>query len=116
MISTVAQVSDRARELPDASARGRVLLTGYFAGLGVVMAVWGTRIPAVQESAGLNTAGLAAVLFGVAHGVLDVGLNAAAVRCQDAYGRPIMSGLHRIPHRYRNPPPPRHHLTEEDSQ
>ncbi|MBB5912771.1 hypothetical protein BJY24_001638 [Nocardia transvalensis] len=126
------------------------MLTGYFAGLGVVMAVWGTRIPAVQESAGLDTAGLAAVLlaaaigmvgglqvggrfaeparlpylltggglglaaslavvgacripialaaaallFGAAHGVLDVGLNAAAVRCQDAYGRPIMSGLH----------------------
>ncbi|MEV0030446.1 MFS transporter [Nocardia sp. NPDC050793] len=126
------------------------MLTGYFAGLGVVMAVWGTRIPAVQASAGLDTAGLAAVLlaaavgmvaglqvggrlaeparlsqlltggaiglgislalvgtcrnplalagaallFGAAHGVLDVAVNAAAVRCQDAYGRPIMSGLH----------------------
>ncbi|WP_328388541.1 MFS transporter [Nocardia sp. NBC_00416] len=114
------------------------------------MAVWGTRIPAVQETAGLGTAGLAAVLlaaavgmvaglrvggrlaeparlpqlltgggfclavslalvgtcrsalllataallFGAAHGVLDVGANVAAVRCQQAYGRPIMSGLH----------------------
>ncbi|MEV0339666.1 MFS transporter [Nocardia sp. NPDC050713] len=126
------------------------MLTGYFAGLGVVMAVWGTRIPAIQESAGLDTAGLAAVLFaaavgmvaglqiggrlaeparlpqlltsgalglavslavlgtcrtpitlaaatllfGAAHGVLDVAVNGAAVRCQQAYGRPIMSGLH----------------------
>ncbi|WP_255284307.1 MFS transporter [Nocardia amikacinitolerans] len=114
------------------------------------MAVWGTRIPAIQESAGLDTAGLAAVLlaaavgmvaglqlggrlaeparlpqlltcgalglavslallgvcrtpitlaaaallFGAAHGVLDVAANGAAVRCQQAYGRPIMSGLH----------------------
>lgn len=150
MTITIAPDPGRARVLPGALVRSRVLLTGYFAGLGVVMAVWGTRIPAVQESAGLNTAGLAAVLlaaavgmvaglrvggrlaaparlsrlltcgglglagslalvgtcriplaltaaallFGAAHGVLDVGLNAAAVRCQEAYGRPIMSGLH----------------------
>ncbi|BCK52237.1 MFS transporter [Nocardia wallacei] len=150
MTITIAAATGRPRILPDALVRGRILLTGYFAGLGVVMAVWGTRIPAVQESAGLTTAGLAAVLlaaaigmvaglqvggrlaaparlaqlltggglglaaslalvgacrmplalaaaallFGAAHGVLDVGLNAAAVRCQQAYGRPIMSGLH----------------------
>ncbi len=150
MTRTLAPASGPARPIPGAALRSRGLLTGYFAGLGVVMAVWGTRIPAVQESAGLDTAGLAAVLlaaaigmvgglqvggrfaeparlpylltggglglaaslavvgacripialaaaallFGAAHGVLDVGLNAAAVRCQDAYGRPIMSGLH----------------------
>jgi hypothetical protein len=132
------------------AVRSRRLLTGYFAGLGVVMAVWGARMPAVQQAAGLSTAGLALVLlaaaigmvtglqvgarlahadrhplqltagavslaaslavlggcrtlltlaagalvFGVAHGVLDVAANSAAVRCQDAYGRPIMSALH----------------------
>ncbi|TQM30502.1 MFS transporter [Nocardia bhagyanarayanae] len=150
MTRTIAPASERARDLPDAVVRSRGLLTGYFAGLGVVMAVWGTRIPAIQESAGLDTGGLAAVLlaaavgmvaglqvggrlaeptrlpqlltsgaiglavslallgacrtpialaaaallFGVAHGVLDVAANGAAVRCQQAYGRPIMSGLH----------------------
>ncbi|MCX5238917.1 MFS transporter [Streptomyces prunicolor] len=131
-------------------ARSRRLLTGYFAGLGVVMAVWGARIPAVQNTAQVTTAGLALVLlaaalgvvaglktgghlahpsrlpalltggaislaaclavlgacrslgnllvaafvFGAAHGVLDVAANAAAVRCQDAFGRPVMAGLH----------------------
>ncbi|WP_459547602.1 MFS transporter [Nocardia sp. X0981] len=150
MTDTSAPILQRARNTPQAVARSRILLTGYFAGLGIVMAVWGTRIPAVQESAGLDTAGLAAVLlaaatgmvgglqvggrladparlshlltsgalglaaslallgvcrtpitlmaaallFGIAHGVLDVAVNAAAVRCQEAYGRPIMSGLH----------------------
>ncbi|WP_030614355.1 MFS transporter [Streptomyces fulvoviolaceus] len=131
-------------------ARSRRLLTGYFAGLGVVMAVWGARMPAVQNTAEVSTAGLALVLlaaalgmvaglqtggrlahparlpalltggaialavclavlgvcrslesllvaafvFGAAHGVLDVAVNAAAVRCQDAHGRPIMGRLH----------------------
>ncbi|WP_328844909.1 MFS transporter [Streptomyces sp. NBC_00258] len=131
-------------------ARSRRLLTGYFAGLGVVMAVWGARMPAVQKTAEVSTAGLALVLlaaalgmvaglqtggrlahparlpalltggaialavclavlgvcrslesllvaafvFGAAHGVLDVAVNAAAVRCQDAHGRPIMGRLH----------------------
>ncbi|ULR48448.1 MFS transporter [Streptomyces deccanensis] len=130
--------------------RNRRLLTGYFAGLGVVMAVWGARMPAVQNTADVSTGGLALVLlaaalgmvaglqaggrlahparlpalltggaialaaclaalgvcrslesllavafvFGVAHGVLDVAANAAAVRCQDAHGRPIMARLH----------------------
>ncbi|MGA6205949.1 MFS transporter [Nocardia testacea] len=150
MTRTLAPTSAGARNSSRTPARDRRVLSGYFAGLGVIMAVWGTRIPAVQESAGLGTAGLAAVLlaaavgmvaglhvggrlaesarsaqlltgsalglaaslallgtsriplelaaaallFGVAHGVLDVALNAAAVRCQDSYGRPIMSGLH----------------------
>ncbi len=128
----------------------RALLTGYFLGLGAIMAVWGARMPAVQQAAHLGTAGLALVLlaaavgmvaglqlggryarparlptllstgafalagclvlvgqseslsallaaalaFGLAHGVLDVASNTAAVRCQNAVGRPIMSGLH----------------------
>lgn len=127
----------------------RALLTGYFLGLGAIMAVWGARMPAVQQAAHLGTAGLAlallaaavgmvaglqlggryarpvrlpaqltsgsialagclvlvgqgeslsallaaALVFGLAHGVLDVA-DAAAVRCQNAFGRPIMSGLH----------------------
>ncbi|MGW2721110.1 MFS transporter [Streptomyces sp. NPDC001492] len=130
--------------------RSRRLLTGYFAGLGVVMAVFGARMPAVQAAAEASTGGLALVLlaaalgmvaglqtggrlarptrlpalltggaialaawlavlgacssleslcaaafvFGVAHGVLDVTANAAAVRCQDAHGYPIMGRLH----------------------
>ncbi|MFI5795940.1 MFS transporter [Streptomyces sp. NPDC051677] len=130
--------------------RSRGLLTGYFLGLGVVMAIWGARMPAVQQAAHLNTAHLALVLlaaalgmvaglqaggrlaqperlpalltsgaaglagclallgrcdslpslltaalaFGIAHGVLDVAVNSAAVRCQNAAGRPIMSSLH----------------------
>ncbi|MFF4363450.1 MFS transporter [Streptomyces sp. NPDC001604] len=130
--------------------RSRRLLIGYFAGLGVVMAVFGARMPAVQAAADVSTGGLALVLlaaalgmvaglqtggrlarparlpalltggaialaaclavlgacstleslcaaafvFGIAHGVLDVTANAAAVRCQDAHGRPIMGRLH----------------------
>ncbi|MDX3075813.1 MFS transporter [Streptomyces sp. MI02-7b] len=128
----------------------RRLLTGYYVGLGALMAVWGTRMPAVQSAAHLTpgllslvllasaagiVAGLylggriahrhgparlltapaiavaaalaalgacrtlttliaAAACFGVAHGLLDVGANVAAVRCQDAYGRSILSGIH----------------------
>ncbi|MGW0222872.1 MFS transporter [Streptomyces tendae] len=133
-----------------ADRHSRALLTGYFLGLGAIMAVWGARMPAVQQAAHLGTAGLALVLlaaavgmvaglqlggryarparlpalltsgslalagclvlvghgeslsellaaalaFGLAHGVLDVAANSAAVRCQNAFGRPIMSGLH----------------------
>ncbi|MER7932971.1 MULTISPECIES: MFS transporter [unclassified Streptomyces] len=126
------------------------MLTGYFLGLGVVMAIWGARMPAVQHAAHLTTGSLSLVLlaaavgmvaglraggrlarpehlpvlltggavalaaalavlgqcrtlaslfaaalaFGAAHGVLDVAANTAAVRCQHAYGRPVMSSLH----------------------
>ncbi|MFJ7969442.1 MFS transporter [Streptomyces sp. NPDC096324] len=136
---------------PDVSVRrSRTLLTGYFLGLGVVMAVWGARMPAVQHAAHLTTGSLslvllaaalgmvaglqaggrlarperlpllliggavalaaalallgqcrtlasllaAALVFGAAHGVLDVAANTAAVRCQNAIGRPVMSSLH----------------------
>ncbi|MEU9155069.1 MFS transporter [Streptomyces sp. NPDC048417] len=136
---------------PTASARReRFVLTGYFLGLGAVMAVWSARMPAVQLAAQLSTARLSLVLlaaalgmvaglttggrlarperlpaltiaggaglagclaalgqctalswlllaalaFGAAHGILDVALNTAAVRCQNEYGRPIMASLH----------------------
>jgi MFS family permease len=128
----------------------RWLLTGFFAGAGAVMAVFGARLPSVQDTAHLGhgrlslvlfaaAAGMvgglqlggrlahrhgpsrllaapgvafgltvvllaqcrtlttliaAAALFGVTHGILDVGINAAAVNCQNAYGRPIMASLH----------------------
>ncbi|MFD8811328.1 MFS transporter [Streptomyces sp. NPDC059627] len=48
----------------------RRLLTGYFAGLGIVMAVWGARIPAVQSTAEVNTPGLALVLLSAALGMV----------------------------------------------
>ncbi|WP_257981218.1 MFS transporter [Streptomyces sp. CB02959] len=116
----------------------------------MVMAVWGARLSAVQQTVQLSTAGLSVVLlatalgmvsglqiggrlarperlprlliwgavalafclallgpcrtllsllvaalaFGVAHGVLDVAANSSAVRCQHAYGRPIMASFH----------------------
>ncbi|MFD3589740.1 MFS transporter [Streptomyces sp. NPDC058683] len=136
---------------PTAPARReRIVLTGYFLGLGAVMALWGARMPAVQHAsdlstarlslvllaaalgmvAGLTTGGrlarpqrlpalticggaglagclavlgqcttltsliLAALAYGAAHGSLDVALNTAAVRCQNAIGGPIMASLH----------------------
>ncbi|MDF3146948.1 MFS transporter, partial [Streptomyces sp. T21Q-yed] len=51
-------------------ARSRRLLTGYFAGMGVVMAVFGARMPAVQHTADLSTAGLALVLLAAALGMV----------------------------------------------
>ncbi|MGW3308188.1 MFS transporter [Streptomyces sp. NPDC001073] len=128
----------------------RRLLTGFFASAGAAMAVWGARLPAVQDAAhlgpgrlalvlfaaaagmvgGLQLGGrlahrhgpsrllagpgvvfgltlvllaqcrtlttlmVAAALFGITHGILDVGINSAAVNCQNAYGRPIMASLH----------------------
>ncbi|MEU6231286.1 MFS transporter [Streptomyces sp. NPDC047042] len=135
---------------PASARRERLVLSGYFLGLGGVMAIWGARMPAVQHAAQLSTARLSLVLlaaalgmvagltaggrlvrperlpallvgggaglagclavlgqcttlaslllaalaFGIAHGVLDVALNSAAVRCQNANGRPIMASLH----------------------
>ncbi|MFJ4622316.1 MFS transporter [Streptomyces sp. NPDC088812] len=128
----------------------RRLLLGVFTMLGLVMAVWGTRMPAVQSAAylgpghlslvllgaaagmvgGLQLGGRlahrhgpsrllvvpavvfglalallgqcrtlptligAAVVFGLAHGLLDVGCNVSAVHCEIAFQRSIMSGLH----------------------
>ncbi|MEV7885169.1 MFS transporter [Streptomyces sp. NPDC002817] len=128
----------------------RRLLTGIFAALGIVMAVWGTRMPAVQAAAHLTAGELSIVLlgaaagmvgglqlggqladrhgpsrllvgptvlfgtalvvlgqcrtlptlalgagvFGLAHGLLDVGANTCAVNCERAARRKIMSSLH----------------------
>ncbi|MFF7117410.1 MFS transporter [Streptomyces albogriseolus] len=128
----------------------RRLLSGVFAVLGVVMAMWGARMPAVQAAAqlgpgrlaivllaaaagmvlGLQLGGrlahrygparllagpaiifglslallgtcrtlislsLVAVVFGLGHGLLDVGANSAAVNLERAYQRRIMSSLH----------------------
>ncbi|MEU5200400.1 MFS transporter [Streptomyces scabiei] len=128
----------------------RRLLSGVFALLGVVMAVWGARLPAVQAAAqlgpgrlaivllaaaagmvlGLQLGGrlahrygparllagpaiifglslallgtcrtltslsLVAIVFGIGHGLLDVGANSAAVNLELAYQRRIMSSLH----------------------
>jgi MFS family permease len=144
-----ATVTSAAR-VPTQLKRSRLLLVGYFTALGVVMAVFGARMPAVRDAAGLQSGGLAVVLlsaaagmvagllvggriahllgssrllvapavgfglslallgqgrsllalslaaavFGIFHGLLDVGANASAVTCEQAFGRPIMSGLH----------------------
>ncbi|WP_332758440.1 MFS transporter [Streptomyces sp. MT206] len=146
-MTTIA--TSTARMAPS-TKRSRLLLIGYFATLGVVMAVWGARMPAVRAAADLQSGGLAVVLlsaaagmvgglliggriadrfgssrllvlpavgfgfslvllgqgrslltlslaaavFGAFHGLLDVGANASAVTCEQAYGRPIMSGFH----------------------
>nr|WP_024126237.1 MFS transporter [Streptomyces sp. FR1]AHE38856.1 Putative major facilitator transporter [Streptomyces sp. FR1] len=128
----------------------RRLLTGVFAALGVAMAVFGARMPALQAAAHLTAGELAVVLlgaaagmvaglqvggrladrhgpsrllvgptvifgaglvvlgqcrtlpslvlgaavFGLAHGLLDVGANTCAVHVERAYRRKIMSSLH----------------------
>ncbi|KFG71447.1 MFS transporter [Streptomyces mutabilis] len=57
------------------------LLTGVFATLGIIMAVWGARMPAVQAAAHLNAGQLAVVLLGAAAGMvagLQVGGRLAA--------------------------------------
>ncbi|MFF4188471.1 MFS transporter [Streptomyces sp. NPDC001691] len=50
--------------------RSRLLLIGYFATLGVVMAVWGARMPAVRAAADLQSGGLAVVLLSAAAGMV----------------------------------------------
>ena len=139
-----------SQPVPAQSASSRRLLSAVFALLGVVMAVWGARMPAVQAAAqlgpgrlaivllaaaagmvlGLQLGGrlahrygparllagpavifglslallgtcrtltslsLVAVVFGIGHGLLDVGANSAAVNLERAYQRRIMSSLH----------------------
>lgn len=138
-----------ARQVTPPRADRRVLIR-FFAVPGMVMAVWGSRMPAVQAAAHLGPGRLAlvllgaaagmvvgvqaggrwahrhgssgllvapmlafgialallgqcrtlptlilgAVLFGLVHGLLDVGANASAVACELAYQRSIMAGLH----------------------
>ncbi|GGQ94894.1 hypothetical protein GCM10010267_66960 [Streptomyces griseorubens] len=64
-----------------------LLLTSGAVGLAGSLAVLG-------QCHTLPTLFAAALIFGLTHGVLDVAVNTAAVRCQNAYGRPIMSCLH----------------------
>ncbi|MER5984351.1 MFS transporter [Streptomyces sp. NPDC001787] len=58
-----------ARVAPS-TKRSRLLLIGYFATLGVVMAVWGARMPAVRAAADLQSGGLAVVLLSAAAGMV----------------------------------------------
>ena len=51
-------------------------------------------LPAPVLAANLTTLTLALLLFGAANGMLDVAMNAQAVRVEDRYGRPILSSLH----------------------
>ncbi|MFD4574735.1 MFS transporter [Streptomyces sp. NPDC058417] len=53
-----------------APTRDRRLLLGVFAVMGLVMAVWGTRMPSVQRVANLGTAHLSLVLLGAAVGIV----------------------------------------------
>ncbi|MFI6688030.1 hypothetical protein [Streptomyces sp. NPDC050485] len=54
MSDTADETSLGAALQPSADVRrARWLLTGHFAGQGVVMATWATRLPAVKEAAGL---------------------------------------------------------------
>jgi predicted MFS family arabinose efflux permease len=43
-----------------------------------------------------TTLAAALLTFGILHGILNVGMNAAAVSCQTAYGRPIMTSFHAL--------------------
>jgi predicted MFS family arabinose efflux permease len=43
-----------------------------------------------------TTLAAALLTFGILHGTLNVAMNAAAVSCQSAYGRPIMTSFHAL--------------------
>ncbi|GAA0587789.1 MFS transporter [Paractinoplanes ferrugineus] len=43
-----------------------------------------------------TTLAAALLAFGILHGTLNVAMNAAAVSCQSAYGRPIMTSFHAL--------------------
>lgn len=62
--------------------------------LSTPMAVFGGALALIGQCRTLETLILAAVLFGLAHGLLDVGANSSAVHCELAYQRSIMAGLH----------------------
>ncbi|WP_331732361.1 MFS transporter (plasmid) [Streptomyces sp. NBC_00015] len=62
--------------------------------LAAPMAVFGGALAIMGQCRTLETLILGAALFGLAHGLLDVGANASAVNCELAYQRPIMAGLH----------------------
>jgi MFS family permease len=58
------------------------------------MALFGGALALIGQCRTLDTLILGAVLFGLAHGLLDVGANSSAVHCELAYKRSIMAGLH----------------------
>ncbi|MFD4577461.1 MFS transporter [Streptomyces sp. NPDC058417] len=76
-----------AREL----VRSRRLLIGYFAGMGVVMAVWGARMPAVQAAAKVSTGELALVLLAAALGMV-AGLKAGGRLARPARYPVLLAG------------------------
>jgi predicted MFS family arabinose efflux permease len=55
---------------------------------------FGMALALVGQCRTLPTLIAGALLFGLVHGLLDVGANASAVHCELAYQRPIMAGLH----------------------
>ncbi|MCX4826565.1 MFS transporter [Streptomyces sp. NBC_01142] len=65
MTTTNAQAVPTAPPTAD-----RRLLTGVFAALGIAMAVWGARLPAVQTAVHLSAGQLAIVLLGAAAGMV----------------------------------------------
>ncbi|MET7487071.1 MFS transporter [Streptomyces sp. NPDC005538] len=58
------------------------------------MLAFGIALALLGQCRTLPTLILGAVLFGLVHGLLDVGANASAVACELAYQRSIMAGLH----------------------
>ncbi|MCG7207333.1 MFS transporter [Streptomyces arenae] len=71
--------------------RSRRLLIGYFAGLGVVMAVFSARMPAVQSAAEVSTGGLALVLLAAALGMV-AGLQAGGRLARPARLPALLTG------------------------
>lgn len=67
MPTTITDRSDTTPvTFPAPPRAARRVLTGYYGGHGVVMAVWGARMPAVQAAAQLSPGHLAEVLFAAA--------------------------------------------------
>lgn len=58
------------------------------------MLAFGIALALLGQCRSLPTLILGAVLFGLVHGLLDVGANASAVACELAFQRSIMAGLH----------------------
>ncbi|WP_063763869.1 MFS transporter [Actinoplanes subtropicus] len=56
--------------------------------------ILGPALAATAYVPSLPTLAAALLLLGSVHGLLNVSMNAAALTCQNAYQRPIMSGIH----------------------
>ncbi|GGO59065.1 MFS transporter [Streptomyces lasiicapitis] len=73
MSDTADATSVGAVLVPSSSARrARRLLTGYFAGQGVMMATWATRLPAVKETADLTPGRLSFALLAASAGMISM--------------------------------------------